>query len=375
MRVVIVRRVAGATFSLDEYADRLVEALRVIRPSWEILEAAPVPWNIPDKLWMSGSGFKKYYETFWRFPRAVSLLKADVFHVIDQCESHIVYPLHRQKKAVVATCHDLVQFIYPEILQEQSRWPALSLAIWKYSVSGLKKVNRVIAVSNNTAQDTNKFLNIDSTKIDVIYNGVSSDFRVLPELEVIKVRQELAISSNALCLLNVGSTHQRKNIMAVLQVLKNLREKKYPVLLWRTGSRFSQEQSEFIEEHLLESCIIDFGNPSQEELVKIYNAADILLAPSIYEGFGLTVLEAMACGTPVVTSNVSSIPEVTGDAGIMVNPNSVEDIEEAVMTLYKDSALKSQLIEKGLLRVKSFTWANTAQQVALVYEEIYQKKK
>ncbi len=370
MRVVIVRRVVGATFSLDEYTDRLIESLRLVRPSWEISEAAPIPWNKPGQLWMSGPGLKKYYEIFWRFPRAVSRLDADIFHIIDQCESHIVYPLHKSRKPVVATCHDLVQFIYPEILQGQSRWPALSLATWKYSVSGLKKVNRVIAVSKNTAQDTSKFLNIDSVHIDVIYNGVSVEFKVLHKLEVDKVRQKLAISPNALCLLNVGSTHQRKNIMVVLQVLKKLRDNHHPVYLWRTGSKFTEDQSSFIEEHDLAPYIIDFGNPSQDELVRIYNAASILLAPSIYEGFGLTILEAMACGTPVVTSNVSSIPEVVGEAGIMVDPNSVDAITQAVMTIYKDPFLQSQLIEKGLLRVKSFTWESTAQQVASVYEEV-----
>lgn len=370
MRVTIVRRVPGAAFSLDVYADNLVAALKIVRPSWEIVEIAPIPWNSPDKLYLSGSGIKKYYETFWRHPRAVSRLESDIFHVIDQCESHIVYGLEKANKPVVVTCHDLVQFIYPEILQDQSRLPALSMASWKYSVSGMEKADGVIAVSTNTAQDISRMLKIDPAKITVVPNGINSEFCMLPTAEVAEIRKQYTRSPDTFCLLNVGSTHLRKNILTVLKVLKLLKEKGFPVCLWRTGDNFTKEQKAFIQEHDLESSIFDLGKPDKARLVQIYNAADVLLAPSLYEGFGLTVVESMACGTPVITSNVSSLPEVVGDAAILVDPLNVKEIVAAVCQIKQDPSYSKHLVEKGLLRAKFFSWQKTAEQVARVYENL-----
>ena len=371
MRVMIVRRVPGAAFSLDVYADNLVAGLRTVRPNWEIAEIAPIPWNSSDKLYLSGLGIKKYYETFWRHPHAVSRLEADIFHVLDQSDAHIVYGLHRANKPVVVTCHDLVQFIYPEILRDQSRIPALSTAMWKYSVSGIEKANHVIAVSTNTAEDITRMLKIKPEKITVALNGISSEFQVRPSPEVAEIRKQYTPSPDTFCLLNVGSTHQRKNILTVLRVLKDLKEQGFPICLWKTGDRFTQEQQAFIQAHDLESYIFNLGNPDKARLVQIYNAADVLLAPSLYEGFGLTIVEAMACGTPVITSNVSSLPEVVGDAGIMIDPNCPQAIADAVIELYKNSALYNKLIEKGLARSQVFNWQNTAEQVATIYEKTF----
>jgi glycosyltransferase involved in cell wall biosynthesis len=374
MRITIVRRVPGSTFSLDVYADNLVAALRVIRPDWEIVEIAPIPWNSPDKLWRSGSGIKKYYETFWRHPRAVARLESDVFHVIDQCESHVVYGLHKANKKTVVTCHDLVQFIYPEILKDQARVPALSLATWKYSVSGMKEADQIIAVSTNTSQDVTKMLGIELDRITVVPNGISSDFRVLPDYEIAEVRKKYLKSPDTFCLLNVGSTHSRKNILTVLQVLNILKEKDFPVCLWRTGSDFTKEQATYVKEHNLDPYILDLGSPDRSHLIQLYNAADVLFAPSLYEGFGLTVVESMACGTPVLTSNVSSLPEVVGGAAVLVDPLDVEAIVAAIIRLKQDNHYHQQLGEKGLLRSQFFSWQKTAEQVAQVYEKVVFKQ-
>jgi glycosyltransferase involved in cell wall biosynthesis len=371
MRVMIVRRVPGATFSLDVYADNLVAALKIVRPTWDIAEIAPIPWNRPGKLWQSGTGIKKYYETFWRHPRAVSRLDADIFHAIDQCESHIVYGLARAKKPVVVTCHDLVQFIYPEILQDQSRLPALSMATWKYSVRGMERADRVIAVSTNTAKDVSQMLKIEPDRITVVPNGLNAEFRVLPPTaEVAEIRQQYTRSPDTFCLLNVGSTHLRKNIPTVLQVLKVLKEKGLPVCLWRTGNDFTPAQTSFIQEHHLESDIYDLGKPDNARLIQIYHAADVLLAPALYEGFGMTIVEAMACGTPVITSNVSSLPEVADDAAILVDPLNIDAIVAAVCQLRQDRSYYDRMVVKGLMRSKFFDWYKTAEQVARVYENV-----
>lgn len=375
MRVMIVRRVPGSTFSMEVYADNLVAGLKAVRPDWTIEETAPIPWSKPDQLWRSGIGLRKYYETFWRHPRAVSQLNADIFHIIDQCDGHIAYWLKRKGKLAVITCHDLVQFVYPEILRDQSRIPALSMAMWRYSIRGIHQCDHVISVSTNTVQDIDRFLHINPEQTSVVFNGVETQYRVLDLAARSALRQQYAPSEKAICLLNVGSTHQRKNILTVLKVVKNLRDKGFPVCLWRTGEKFTQEQQNFIQQYQLEKNIVHFGNPDKNLLVQIYNAADILLAPSLYEGFGLTVLEAMACGLPVIASNRSSFPEVVGNAAILVEATDVGSISASISQIHQDAQYRQQLIERGLARAKLFHWNDTAEKIAQVYEKIYSKVK
>ncbi len=156
----------------------------------------------------------------------------------------------------------------------------------------------------------------------------------------------------------------------VLHVLKTLREKGLSVELWRTGGEFSSRQQDFIKVHNLSESIINLGLPTREELVEIYNAADILLAPSLYEGFGLTVLESMACGLPVITSSVSSLPEVSGDAAVLVDPLNMDEMVAAVVSLIGNPNQYQRLVKGWLDRAKLFTWEKTAEQVAAVYEHV-----
>lgn len=380
MRIVIVRRERGVAFSMDVCTDNLVAELRALRPHWEIIEVAPQTWHRdraglnPADLWKSGSGIRKYYERFWRHPRAINRLSADIFHIMDQTDAHVAYAIKRRQPEAptVVTCHDLVQFVYPEILRDQSRLPALSMAAWKYSVRGMKKADRVVAVSHSTAKDVSQFLNISPENISVVFNGVNSFFYPLSQesAQSLQLRAALKCASDTICLLNVGSTHQRKNILAILQCLKQLRDRHLSVRLWRVGDDFTPAQKRYIESHQLSPLICELGKPNQSELRRYYNAADVLLAPSLYEGFGLTILEAMACGLPVIAADVSSLPEVAGEAAILVDPENVDAIAEAVVFLSRDSTYRSTLIQRGLDNARSFTWKRAAEQLVSLYESL-----
>ena len=370
LRVAIVRRERGNALSMDVYADNLIAELQKVRPDWNIVEVAPRPWSKDSAdSWHSGNPIRKYFERFWHYPRTVSKYEADLFHIIDHTDGHIAYWLKKLNKPVIVTCHDLVQFVYPEILKDQARIPALSMATWRYSVKGMQQADRIVAVSTNTAKDVTQMLQIATEQVTVVPNGVDAQFKVLTGSKV-EARRKSYSSSPELCLLNVGSTHQRKNMETILQVLEVLRNKNVPVRLWKVGSEFTAKQKAYISDRQLESCITFIPYPDRTTLVEIYNAADILLAPSLYEGFGLTILEAMACGTPVITSNVSSLPEVTNDAAILVNPLDVSAIVEGILQLQQDSSWRDRLIEKGLLRAKQFTWKQTAETIALNYEKL-----
>jgi glycosyltransferase involved in cell wall biosynthesis len=374
MRVAIVRREKGNALSMDIYADNIVAQLKSARPNWELIEISPQSWSDnPENSWHSGNPLRKYYERFWNYPRFVSKQKVDLFHIIDHTDGHIVYWLKKLGKPIVITCHDLVQFVYPEILRDQSRLPAISMASWRYSVGGMKTADRIIAVSENTANDVIKMLGINSQKVTVISNGVDPQFRVITSDRIQKIRQQHTSSPEEICLLNVGSTHQRKNILTILKVLETLKAKKMPVRLWKVGSDFTVEQKAYIRSRQLETNITEIDRTDRETLIELYNAADILLAPSLYEGFGLTILEAMACGTPVITANVSSLPEVADDAAILLDPIDVDGMVAAVCRLQQDSSYRQSLIEKGLRRASLFSWRKTAEKTALIYESMQEK--
>jgi glycosyltransferase involved in cell wall biosynthesis len=369
-RVVIVRRERGMALSMDVYADNLVAELKAIHPNWEIIEIAPEPWSKVTAQWHSGLGLRKYYERLWRHPYAVQKLNGDIFHIIDHSNAHVAYWLKKKNCKIVVTCHDLVQFIYPEILNDQARFPAFSMASWKYSVKGMNCADHIIAVSSNTAQDVTQMLPIPMERVTVVPNGVEPYFRPLPATEAIAIKKRYEESPETFCLLNVGSNHHRKNLPTILKALVMVRDRGIPVKFWKVGGDFAIEQKEFIQSNHLDSIITFIDNPDKISLLELYNAADVLLAPSLYEGFGLTILEAMACGTPVISANVSSLPEVAGDAAILLEPLDVEAIANAICALYKDPALRQSYTDKGLARAKGFSWVKSTEQVAQVYENL-----
>jgi glycosyltransferase involved in cell wall biosynthesis len=375
MKIGIVRREPKVAFSMDVYADNLVAELKELRPDWEILEIAPQPWSKNlENLWRTGNPIRKYYERFYHHPKAVKQVDADLFHIIDHSDAHIAYGLKKIGKPVVVTCHDLVQFIYPEIMKNQARFPAFSLAVWQYCVKGITLADRTIAVSSNTAQDVAHWLNVTPDKIAVVPNGVDTVFDLVDKKTVADWKQQHTKSPDEICLLHVGSNQHRKNIETVLKVIKAIAEQDIPVRLWKVGGDFHPEQEQYIAANNLGEHITLASNPEQEALINFYNAADVLVAPSLYEGFGLTVLEAMACGTPTITSNVSSIPEVAGDAAVLVDPTDVVAITEAVLRINRDLAFRQDLIDRGLARVKEFSWKKTAEQTAQLYEQVVKSK-
>jgi len=353
---------------MDVYADGIIAGLRIVRPDWEIVELAPRPIDRGSRSLLLRAN--KFYERFWNFPRLVQQQTADIFHIIDHSEAHIVNWLKNTNKPVVVTCHDLINFFYRDNLRGSVQLPIISNGLWLRSVKAMQNADHIVAVSSVTAKDTSQILNINPVLIDVIPNAVESIFQPLAKNQVESFRQQQGISTETFCLLNVGGNHPRKNINTILQTIKILKETGLPIHFWKAGSDFTNEQKKIIQTHNLESCVSYIGQPDKSTLVQIYNAADVLLAPSLHEGFGITILEAMACGTPVITSNVSAMPEVAGEAGVLIEPTNPQAIADAVEHLYKDTDYRQSLIIKGKERTKLFTWEATAEQIARLYEKL-----
>jgi glycosyltransferase involved in cell wall biosynthesis len=367
MRVAILRRTPTESFSMDVYADGIASGLKAARPQWEIVEFAPRQFLSKNSL---VKGAQKYYERYWHYPRALQRQTVDVFHVIDHSDGHLAYWLHNLSQPTIVTCHDIINLTQPETFKGRAQYPWVSMSIWKYSIWGMHKANHIVSVSSHTSNDVVQRLGIDPSKITVVPNAVDEKFCVLPSEEVAAFRQQQGVSPETFCILNVGSNHIRKNVSTILEVVAVLKNRGVPVHFWKAGTDFNAEQKQFIQTHQLQQHVSYLGQPDDRDLVRLYNAADVLVAPSLYEGFGLTVLEAMACGTPVIAANVTSFPEVVGDAGILVNPTDVEAIANAIQQLQTDSSCSERLIKKGIERAEQFTWKKTGERIAEIYEKL-----
>jgi glycosyltransferase involved in cell wall biosynthesis len=292
---------------------------------------------------------------------------ADLTHIFSQEETYL---LNRLKFDIptVATCLDIIPLIYKEN-------SGMSLNLVKYNLRGMKKADKIITISEHTKKDLIKYLKISPEKIETILLGVDPTFQVLPEKKINEIRKKYKLPEKFI--LYLGSEQPRKNFQTLLKSFKDLIKNSdlKDIKLLKVGSSQISEIERNKIYNLIESLgikdeVIFKGYVLESDLSSIYNAADLLVYPSLYEGFGLPPLEGMASGTPVITSNTSSLPEVVGDAGIMVDPMDVNALTESIYQVLTDTDLKNKMIRKGLERSKMFTWEKTAQKTFNIYENL-----
>jgi len=264
----------------------------------------------------------------------------------------------------VVTIYDLSFIHYPQRLQP---WRRLYLR-WGTTFSA-RRASRVIAISASTKRDIVGLLGVAEDKVDVIPCGVDEDFRAVDRQEQLEeLRKKRRLPPRML--LFVGTIEPRKNLTTLLRSYALLRERIQPPPLVIAGAKGWQHEEVFslVQELGLPDELLFPGFIPRDELPLWYNAADLFVYPSLYEGLGLPPLEAMACGTPVVTSDTSSLPEVVGDSGLLVDPTDAEEIALAMERLLTDSTLRDELTSKGLKRARAFTWHRTARETVEVYD-------
>jgi glycosyltransferase involved in cell wall biosynthesis len=233
----------------------------------------------------------------------------------------------------------------------------------------VRRARRVIAISASTKRDILRVLDVSGDKVDVVPCGVDEDFRPLEsrsQLDALRTRWHLPPRM----LLFVGTLEPRKNLTTLLRSYALLKQRFDPPPLVLGGPKGwrCQEIFSLAEELGLENEVLFPGFIPREELPLWYNAASLFIYPSLYEGFGLPPLEAMACGIPVVASNTSALPEVVSDAGLLVEPIDAEGMAQAMQRVLSDGDLRDTLREKGLQRAKSFSWPRAARETARVYD-------
>ncbi len=270
---------------------------------------------------------------------------------------------------VVVTIHDLIFLRYPGSYHPAKRRYLTAMTGWS-----ARHAAHVITVSEATRRDVISLLSVSPDKVTAVANGVSTQFRPLPEYMLTEFKGQKQISGRII--LYIGTLEPRKKITTLLRAFREIADN--PLLddtaLVIGGSKgwyYDEIFSTASELGLTESGRVRFlGRVPDEELPLWYNIATLFAYPSVYEGFGLPALEAMACGTPVVASNRSSLPEVVGDFGLLLEPEAIEEWSQAIKMLLLDSTQREELGKRALQRAQSFSWERTARETVEVYKRV-----
>lgn len=264
----------------------------------------------------------------------------------------------------VVTVHDLTVLLYPEAHRLKVRWSQVA-----FLDRSLARARRIVADSEATADDLRFHFPGTADRIRVVAPGVDPNFRPASEAERQAIRNELDAPDGYL--LYVGTLEPRKNVETLLDAWERLRDgrEKAPPLLLAGGPGWRNRSLRRRLEGLEPEGVRHLGRVEPERLVRLYQGASVFVFPSLYEGFGLPPLEAMACGVPVVVSDASSLPEVVGDAAPKVPPRDSRALAEEVAKILDDPGLAQERAERGRERAARFTWERAAAGVAAVLDE------
>jgi len=266
----------------------------------------------------------------------------------------------------VVTIHDISYHLFPQWFKFDE-----ILRVRTISRISAKRASKIFVVSEYTKREVVKHYGISAGKILVTHNGVDPRFKPSGDPQAIaRVKQKYGIGE--LYILHVGAIFVRRNIPTLISAFREIANE-LPCQLVLVGPNRTnpyQDISALIKEKKLERQVVWIEYASDEDLSLLYEGAHLLTLLSAYEGFGFPAIEAMACGTPVVASNLTSLPEVVGDAGLLVDPSDVESVCNAIFRVLIDNKLRASLASKALERAKNFSWKKTAEKSLAAFEEL-----
>jgi glycosyltransferase involved in cell wall biosynthesis len=296
---------------------------------------------------------------------------ADVNHIIEHGYGHLAFSLDPRR--TVVTFHDaMVSKLQARELPVDA-YPRLAMLGNRLNLAGIRRVAAVITVSESSRNDLLRFTDYDPNRVYAIPEGVSQRFQP-PDLH--GEERQGGQDGRSLRILHVGHCGVYKNIEGILRSVALLIRRLGPqVVFVKVGGPFTPSQLALIAQLGIEEHVQHLGMVPAADLPGVYADADLLLMPSLHEGFGLPLLEAMACGTPVIASNQGSLPEVVGDVGLLVEATDVEGIAAAAERLLTDAEVRADLRKRGLERARAFTWERTARETLAVYRQVYEENR
>jgi glycosyltransferase involved in cell wall biosynthesis len=287
----------------------------------------------------------------------------DIFHSPD----FVLPPV--SKARTILTVHDLAFLLYPECADA-----ALRAYLERTVPYSARRADFIVADSENTRRDVISLLGIEPARVAVVPGGVDPSFQPIDDpARHAALRERLGLDATTPYILFVGMIEPRKNLLGLLdafEILKARRTLPHKLVVVGRKGWLWEETMARAESHPYREDIVFPGFIPDGELATLYSAAEAFAFPSHYEGFGLPVLEAMACGTPVVSSRASSLPEVVGDAGMQVDPNDAEALAAALELLAVNGELRADLRRRGLERAATFSWERAARSLLRVYERV-----
>ncbi len=295
-----------------------------------------------------------------RLPGALARLGIDVLH-----STHHTLPLRPMRARRVVTIHDVTFFRMPERYP-----PARRVYMQTMTRLAARVADAIIVPSNVVRDDLARALRVDPAKITVVYEAAAERYRPMAADACAPIRARYGVE--APYVLSVGSREPGKNRERLIRAMRELRDEGVDRRLLIVGQpAWTHEGEEALVDELgMRDRVIFAGYVADDDLQALYSAADAFAFPSLYEGFGLPVLEAMACGAPVVTSNVSATAEVAGDGAVLVDPVSVASIRDGLRRVLTEEPLRRDLARSGLARAAQFSWRRAADETYAVYERV-----
>ena len=285
---------------------------------------------------------------------------------LDVLHSPDFIPPHRPSCKSVITIHDLAFLLYPHFLTKESA------RYYGHIDQAVCWTDHIIAVSNSTKRDTVEHLGVPDDKITVVYEATNPIFHPIDRNQARQqVRDRYGV--NGSFILFVSTIEPRKNVPTLLLAFHKLREAyQQDVQLVLAGGKgwLFEDVYNMIGELRLDDQIHMIGQVPSEDLLNLYNAAEMLAHPAFYEGFGLPPLEAMSCGLPTVVSNVASLPEVVGDAALLIDPNDGDELTVAMWRVLTDQKLNQEMRAKGLRQAERFSWTRAAHETLDIYRQV-----
>ena len=313
-------------------------------------------------------GAKNFFLRIDRFHKGLekTVGKIDIYHSPSPDTVNINHGVK-----IVVTVHDLIFKTFP-----QGHTQKTIEETEKQFENFINKASKIICCSKSTMHDLQKYFHVKDEKVSLVYQGVDKNvFYIIGKEE--ERQAEHTLRSKGIrdpFILFVGTIEPRKNLENLLYAFEKIKAKQMfngKLVVIGMQGWMSEGIEGLIRKLELEDDVLFLGYLPDEELRYFYNKAEVFIFPSFYEGFGFPIVEAFSCGTPVITSNISSCPEVAQDAALMVDPHNFEDIAQAIARIVHDPKLKRELREKGLKRAGDFSFHNTARKTLEVYRDVY----